>query len=482
MSQIKQVKFDEELCKLYQKRYNANILELDDADKNSVKNICIAIMELGPSSFKTLNHSLFQLMYNKFIVNHQPIFKNILGPCSITLFQSKKYKKTIYVIGEIHCGKESPQNQLCKDNYVTAASMLDTISKNSTVFLDIYVEFPPSITIKPNISPYGFIGDIFKEGSKCFSEREKKIPACTTTRWHFSDIRFDTNYKQNTLFGVLDFDIGKTIGPVMNLLFRIPPVSRWTGDELSWSKLSEWCTNNEQLKEALKLAHWEWKNIKLNKLETFIVRSLGVPAHIFESYSQEFVNMMIIIGALQNIEVIKIIKIIREQNFDKLWDITKKMFLCKGYIKKEVDRSTIKEYLIEYNKRKFYDIMTSCATTTASDAQNFLTGGDNTYNRLFYFKNILVLLSKITSLQSDIYLLARIFKKFKVGKNQPVEPSNIITYTGNFHAKYLQEFFIAFDDFQKISEVINDTCSSKNIKNKRRSLLSRSTKFPPAIF
>ena len=80
-------KFNEELCKLYQKQYNANILELDDADKNIVENICTAIMKLGPSSFIGLNHTLFQLMYNRFVGGTPPIFKKILGPCSITLFQ-----------------------------------------------------------------------------------------------------------------------------------------------------------------------------------------------------------------------------------------------------------------------------------------------------------------------------------------------------------------------------------------------------------
>ena len=480
MTQIPQVKkFDEKLCKLYQKQYNANILELDNADKNTVENICTAIMKLGPSSFTGLNHTLFQLMYNKFIIKNPPIFNNIQGPCSITLFQSKKYKKTIYVIGEKHCSKNFPKSELCPDSYITIADMLDTISKTTTTFLDIYVEFPPTVKYSSR-APTGFIGDIFREGSKCFSDRDQKIPACTTTRWHFSDVRFDNSYHQNTLFGVLYFDIG---------MQTLPQVRKLVHDEsnFSWNILSEWCKINEKLLvKALNISFVKWNTIKLPGLEKFIV-GLGISTKFFRRHKEKFVNMMIIIGILQKEDVQQIINIIRDKRFDELWKITNKMFMSKRYIKKEVDRSTITEYLINYNKTKFAKIIANLGESTASYAEKFLSSGDNTYKRLLYFESIARLLAYIASLQMDIYTLARIFKKFKVGKeeHQPIEPSNIITYAGNTHAECLRDFFtIGIPDFRKIYEVIGATCPGgyNKIKDKSESCCLNLKDFPQPFF
>ena len=96
---------------------------------------------------------------------------------------------------------------------------------------------------------------------------------------------------------------------------------------------------------------------------------------------------------------------------------------------------------------------------------------DEWSSSLDFLANLLVLQN---SSVLDVYLLARIFKKFKLNgdNNKPETPHNIIIYAGNAHAERCRSFF-RFLGFEKVA-------SATNVEGQERCL--EMSKFPQPFF
>jgi hypothetical protein len=155
---------------------NYNTTKYNNKDE-FLKKICEFIvtnkLNISKKILYQCNYTLIKLFYNKFF-KQIPRFSNIVGPCSLVLFKSEKYKKTIYVFGEYHCDNNNIAGICPSSKYVTISNLMSECSNNTPVFLDIFVEFP--ITAKEKKFPRGIIGNIATSSNEmCFNNHTQKI-------------------------------------------------------------------------------------------------------------------------------------------------------------------------------------------------------------------------------------------------------------------------------------------------------------------
>lgn len=102
--------FLQNLCKKFTRTYDADIVakNTDTKTQKQIRDVCIALHPYTAQlqNIPTFNYTLFLLLYNRFVKDKDESFDYIVGPCSIHKFYSKKYQKTVYLIGEVHGIKE----------------------------------------------------------------------------------------------------------------------------------------------------------------------------------------------------------------------------------------------------------------------------------------------------------------------------------------------------------------------------------------
>ena len=459
--------FDFKFCNLLKKSYNAHLLnKLDEESRTTVQNICRKLVDMG---INIGNIPLLQVMYNT-TLSPLPTFDNISGPCSITLFQSETHNKTIYVIGEAHCSRDTPSPQQCPSPSTSVAELFDTIARTSKTFLDIYIEFPPSAKYGKALElglglPTGYIGEIYDKESKCFLDNALRLSAaCKTSRWHFSDVRLNDEgfHNHGTIVGKLYSDIvSYALKDAIDFCSQNPEIS----SKLSWSILSDWCKVGGEIRKPLTEAFYgsyiSYGHIDLPGFDKLIIDKLGIPKPSFEKYERQFNNLIVVIGALENEQVKEVFSSIRNNNFKKLFDVVEEQFRSIHYIEKEIGRSTAKDYIQKFYVDEFNQLVSKYGDNASKNLKDFCDMGDDTYYRLLLAGRGLYILLHICSLKMDTYLLARIFKEFKVSKedDQPSTPSNIITYTGNVHSRNYRKFLSrGIPGFHKVAESFNSYC------------------------
>jgi hypothetical protein len=126
----------------------------------------------------------------RLIKNHynakKPVSEYISGPYSMTESWSQKYKKRIYVVGEIHgsdgnCGDE--------DDIPSISDYYSELFKNTDVLIDFYLETTKMDEDEKSDNPEYYINIVRDMVNNCVARRGDK--KCELIRAHFIDIRLE---------------------------------------------------------------------------------------------------------------------------------------------------------------------------------------------------------------------------------------------------------------------------------------------------
>jgi hypothetical protein len=382
----------------------------------------------------------------------------IEGPMNMSLHWSKKYKKLIYILGERHIGYvKCPEKEI--KNTSKIEDYLDKIFTNPIAFIDFYLEIGGFVI--SDGYPSKFEGqetlDLLRNKFKdCIDTLTRNLITtnCKTSRMHFFDIR-----QGDIRWGIpLMTQFGNVILSTQANMYNYGLIYYKNLDELRnsehtcdntnltnpfwdffdfWGFLVEKLADFETQEEYEKFWYEEIYNFEIIKKEINLMHSDVRPYlnWFIQTKLSEYINYKDVKNIATNI-----INIYLSED--------------QGQMKRPELRSRY------YKKITFKSIMLF-------------------YDQLNNFSNICTI--NINSLLSDAYLLARVFKTFKIDDpnkqrltDEPSEPRNIIIYAGNNHANRCREFLthIGFKTleksgkgFYKDDEIIYDKCIDINKKN-----------------
>ena len=328
------------------------------------------------------------LIENETVIQTLPNVGFMDGPLNISLHWSKTFQKLIYIFGEIHIGKRCPLEH--KDSTKKIEDYLVEWFRKPSAYTDFYLEIE-GFQIPDG---YGnFSGketiDVLRELFKvCIDKKTRDQEMCNLSRMHFFDIR---------LGGVKG-----RIPVITRILYNIARLLL----DLEYSEdvrlISTFWDNNmdyfDILSKITEYSEQEYKEFWYDQL------------YNFQIIKKEIDNM--------NENVRPYLNYFIKNELDT--DIFEKMIQIKDILRKI------------YNQR--YIIWQNTSRLTIS---NFI-------QNLQIFVN---LTKKIDALFIDAYLLARIFKTFKINDpdkrrlvDEPSEPHNIIIYAGSGHSARYRKF------------------------------------------
>ena len=456
--------FDNIICKKLKDSYNSNILK---DDQEFLKKICDFIISSRKVPIKTLhncNYTLIKLIYNRYF-KHIPIVKNIVGPCSLTLYHSKKYNKTIYVFGEYHCDNYE-NDKKCPPNsqYLTISNFLESCSRNSPVFLDIFLEYPR--VAKKGEAPSGLIGNILTNNNMdCFTNPKKSylIETCSVTRWHYVDIRFDKFYKQTSYAGYIYFDLRTPV-------FSVIQDKKIQWDNLNFQLLINFVKNNSNLKKQFaKRPRIEGDGSNVYPIPKLInlLKSMGVtnPNH----FSYRLLVYILYILFTKPMEEFYVF--CKNKNIERIrdWIYYQFMFMDEEkLLVKEIERSYASDNINYFLNTEVIKWINNNIETLSKIGSEYIFNKNQRNTRYFFYElnTILSFFGDIGCLFTDSYLLARIFKTFNLDSkdNMPETPKNCITYAGERHAENYRIFLEKYiDDFVKVDQAFNNDCPTSRV-------------------
>jgi hypothetical protein len=180
-----------ELCSVFHKTYNAYSLR----KYPDIEDIFFSVRDLyekNPKKYKKANKTLLSLVYNIANPEYQPIVDYITGPGDISKWESAKYGKVIYLLGENHSNTTGCFNRvnLYGKKHMFIEKYLLTLFKHSPVFIDFYVEFPIMLDRLEVINPASTqtLWDMLLQMKGCFGPlRDRECPY--NVRMHSIDTR-----------------------------------------------------------------------------------------------------------------------------------------------------------------------------------------------------------------------------------------------------------------------------------------------------
>jgi len=401
-----------EYCQTLIKTYNASILKnfpkpLEESFLTTAKD-CLEKhkVETETGKERTVLATLISNLDNENVTPTLPNVGFMEGPLNISLHWSQRFQKLIYIIGELHvetkkCPLDKEESTLKIEDY------LHSWFKNPTAYTDFYLE------IEGFEIPDGYtnvfwgeqnINELRRRFSTCIDKltRDKDLN-CQTSRMHFFDIR------QGNIKG--------GIPPITMFLVNIATLVSYIRYDPSDSNM-------------------------ISKLQ------------IFFDNNKEYINTLEKISKYSKKEY-------KEFWYDQLYNFK--------IIKKEIDRmdENIRSYLNLFIEKKLNEYINEDKIIVQMGIRAILHFRDHKlnieniefckslYNNLKYFMLDII---HINTLFTDSYLLARIFKTFKINDpkkrrlvDEPSEPHNIIIYAGSIHANRCREFLdlIGFKTLEK---------------------------------
>ena len=404
-------------CQTLITTYNASILKLfpepiQESFLTTAKD-CLEKNKVETGKERTVLATLISNLDNEKITPTLPNVGFMEGPLNISLHWSQRFQKLIYILGELHIGtKKCPP-----DKEESTSKIEDYLSfwfKNPTAYTDFYLEIE-GFEIPDGYDGVEFEGqqnmDILrKQFSTCIDKltRDKDLN-CQTSRMHFFDIR------QGNIKGGIP-PITMFLLKIVNLLTYI---KYYPSDSNKISKLQIFCDDNKEYMDTLE---------KISKYS-----------------DQEY----------------------KEFWYDQLYSFQ--------IIKKEIDRmdENVRPYLNYFIEKKLkeYIIENICIRDLIRLIffyRNYKWINNIILCEVFYetLNNLVSYSMNINSLFTDSYLLARIFKTFKINDldpkkrrsvDEPSEPHNIIIYAGNNHSEICRQFleFIGFKTLEKSGKGFN---------------------------
>jgi len=331
------------------------------------------------------------------------------GPLNISLHWSQRFQKLIYIIGELHVEtKKCPLDK--KESTLTIEDYLSSWFKNPTAYTDFYLEIE-GFEI-PDGYRYEFFGkqnidELRKRFSTCIDKltRDKDLN-CQTSRMHFFDIR------QGDIKG----GIPPIIMFITKIVFLISDIKYDPSDSNKISKLQKFLDDNKEYIDSL----------------------LKISLYRKQKY--------------------------KEYWYDQLYNFK--------IIKKEIDSmdENVRPYLNLFIERKLEEYTDGDNRSFVIVQMQIIFKKRNEWNREdikvceSLYDELMIFMEHITNLNTlftDAYLLARIFKTFKINDpdpekrrlvDEPSEPHNIIIYAGNTHANRCREFLYDFIGFKTLEK------------------------------
>ena len=445
------------------------------------------------------NLRLHTLLKNYIAAPSRKIYKYIEGPCALSLVQSNKYRKTIYIFGEIHCHENEAKRKLCGKSHkesseITHISEVFTdISTTCPVFLDIYGEWIQNMRENyignSTVNLFNILSR--SPGGICLYDQrpENYLPGCLTNRWHYVDVRIGeqssswlscysffnmTGITYEERDGLYDFCMmnlnPSTAQNLINVSYDTVPA------ELRDAFASQRSLCDERPRPGMDVDFPRKVYIEyLNKLK--------IPKKLHSKINLEYIFKILISNSAP--EITNLAVALKSKNIQMIKDI---ILDYPRIIKKELAKSTLKDDISKYGEELLVDIIKDTKYHDYSSGELKVVEGVNaiqkqaadfleklnTLTKNSFFNPLYRFLTDLYTTWMDIYTLARMFKKFDVkDAHQPDESHNILYYAGNAHSQNIRRFFNKLDDFKVIASVNNFTCSqlrgNKDKNNKTRS-------------
>jgi hypothetical protein len=431
---------DEDMCKILIETYNTSIIDYFNPELQYAFTTEAALSCAGEDSMSDgrRRNVLAQLIYNKInLPKPYPKVTNIGGPFNITYHWSTRYRKAIYIWGELHYETtDCPYPNTYKIEHFLADFFTNPIA-----FCDFYLEMPAYVV--PNgydwykgygLSKYriDILRDLF---IGCIGPERDRLTYCDKSRMHFFDIR-----QGRATLGINSASL---------FHFEIQPFISNLEKELEGHDLSENYLGFSFLKNITDF---------IRKWKSFFI--------FFARFDNDADNTKI--------------------NYQKFWyDQLRTFYLVNKEI--SVMQPDVKPLLNIFIKEEMDNLLRSGYKEAAKHSKDVLTMYDRIVETIVNFKNEAIVkdasfikhyvltykdihflresmnsffLKSIFSFNClivDAYLLARIFKTFQIDgpkkrpTDEPAEPHNIIIYAGNLHSQRYRKF-LSYLGFRVVEE------------------------------
>ena len=430
----------EDMCKILIKTYNTSIIdyfspELQDALATEAALYCAGENYMLDGRQRNV---LSQLIINKInLPKPYPKATFIGGPFNITYHWSTKYKKAIYIWGEFH----DETTDCPEPNNNKIENFLLYLFNNPIAFCDFYLEMPAYIV--PNgydwYKGYGsskyrinILRDLF---IGCIGPTRDNFPYCDKSRMHFFDIRQGKTVLGINSASLLHFEIQSFVFNLEKELEKhdlsencldIPFLKIITDFIERWKSFFDFFARFDNYAENTQLNHkkfWydQLRNFNLVNKEIRVMLTDVRP--LLNIFIKDEMDSLLGFDYKQAANHSKNVLEMYDRIVESIVN-----FKNKGIVK---DTLFFEHYVVTYKDIDFL----------RDEMNNFFL------KSIFSFNCLIV----------DVYLLARIFKTFKIDgpkkrpTDEPAEPHNIIIYAGNLHSQRYRKF-LSYLGFRVVEE------------------------------
>ena len=482
-----------EMCNQLIKTYNTSIIDyFDKSLQASLIKEAKLCAEKNHMTDGRERKVLAQLILNKEHQKRHPLPKvNFVGgPFNITYHWSKNYNKAIYIFGETHNVKlDCPIDPLNPDEKYEIDNFLWTHFQNAIAFTDFYLEIMSYVVPDgyPNTNTDGIHLNILRYTfDPCIDKKNRDTNfLCNNSRMHYFDIRQ-----------------GKVKGGMNSASLFQKEIMQFNTDateKLKGHDNSKLCLDTDFLNKICRLVE-NWKSFfEFFALFNIFIEKYEFPINDFDNIirgvTPDHKVQLETLGAMWFPNLGAFLFPENKKNEIREWiDKQRKEFNKLNYVKfwygqiynsvilkKEMENmnENVKPLLTMFIKKELDDLIDSTITNKKiPHSQNVLTDYEKIKKFLdedkrpsfkkddiFYdnfglkyqdISNTISSIYKVFGTQvlnfnviiTDAYLLARIFKTFKIDNpdikqrptDEPAEPHNIIIYAGNAHSQRYRKF------------------------------------------
>lgn len=415
-------------CDMMIKTYNTSVLDnFPQSLKSSLAKQCVE-SKPNPNSYtdffglikRKKNRNVLMRLINNYFRSKQvktiPTVDFIGGPHTLTLHWSDKYKKIIYIFGEIH------RKDVCDyDNMMRIEDYLKNLFRHSGAFIDFFLEIRTFTKGKYNRNYYRFtdgtkLTNLRIQNKKCIeSGQRQQNRECDNRRVHFIDIRNIPLDSKNIV--------------INSALALYTSFKSFNDDDERIIK-----KDKEYIIDTLKYIF----TINYNNKDTIDFILYGTQKRYRPFYKKEIETHELVNYELSKSTEESKIREFAEEEFEKIRDdFISIIYKINFYLTECSDKNHIFD---------FYKL-------SDDELSDFFTYVLDFKYKLLLFNSILV----------DIYTLGRMFKKFQLNNSkntrktdEPEEPHNIIMYAGNGHSERVRRFLDEKLEFDLISESKGD--------------------------
>jgi len=429
--------YQTEICKALLSYYNTSILDnpnLDPTLKKEIYTEATKCANMNPARRGKLERTVLKELIVNHTVNAKPVSPYIAGPYSLSLHWSERYKKLIYIFGEVHNSETDCNHYGEGITGMLIEDYLVQLFTYSDAFIDFYHEYDGYYKTstyedpredKKNIRLY----KIWEKIEKCVHKSTRDLPGnnCQKGRMHYIDIRIMQGVEVN--------NSSAYTSQYYKFYWKLITLSFFSKEKLP---IKEDLPSKEDI-EKLKMMLNEFFN------EKQVIKLLQYLSQIKKYNDEQFFKFF-------------------EDEFEHYEKYIKQV--NNSYIKKEI-KEFIK-YKLRNIDRPFISGITHGVPRIETITAKYKNNNDGHISYDFTKKieeekqekeELVELVALVGLLSEDLieinylivdgYLLGRIFRTFVIDPedinkerptDEPYEPHNIIIYAGNAHSINYRRF------------------------------------------